>query len=229
MKRIIALFSVLMLSLSAAAIADAVMNIKTLDGQIFKNATVTNILPNGIDIAYTKADGTYVIRGLSFANLPEDIRKKFNYNQQNAVDFEKQAEEFRKKLYDNILSAEKQNSELAKQQNAFAKDLDAAKAFLYSRRQNVFLNVTRGAQGGIIAAATLYRSNQDSGNLGTYFVNGITGDNGDWIEAAVYPTGRTITFEDGTYPVYDSSLERAALQLVQQYQAANTNNTGSSQ
>ena len=58
------------------------MDIQTRDGQTFKNAVVEGVNPGGIDIGYVNADGYYVLKGLSFKNLPEDLQERFGYDPQ---------------------------------------------------------------------------------------------------------------------------------------------------
>jgi hypothetical protein len=207
MKRSLFLFC------AAFAISNVIqaLDIKTLDGTTYKNVTVTNVLPNSIDIFYTRKDGTPVLRGIKFTNLPEDIRKKYKYSPQRAKVFEKNCQEYQKKRFDKMMALEKRNQALYKKQQKLFDEADEVAALIYARRQNIYIHVVRPVDGGVIGYASSAYNTLTSGNYGKYFVRGISGSNGQKFKVVIYPTGKTISFEDGTFPVYDTSLERVTI------------------
>src|SRR5439155_11400365 len=55
---------------------------KTLEGKQFKNATITRVEPDGI-VVITK----YGVSKIYFAELPEEIQRRFHYDAQKAASY----------------------------------------------------------------------------------------------------------------------------------------------
>ena len=55
----------LLLSLTLPLAAET-MNIQTLNGQVFEDAQIERVNPNGIDIGYVNEKGHYVLKGILF-------------------------------------------------------------------------------------------------------------------------------------------------------------------
>ncbi len=64
------------------------MDIETVDGRIFRNATVERVTPSGIDIGYFREDGAYAMIGLRLAVLTPELQKEFGFDPEKAKDFE---------------------------------------------------------------------------------------------------------------------------------------------
>lgn len=63
-------------------------SITTRDGITYTNAVIQRADPNGIVIEYAPRPGSVGIAKLKFANLPDELQKRYNYNATNAVIFE---------------------------------------------------------------------------------------------------------------------------------------------
>jgi hypothetical protein len=70
---------------ASIALAD---DFKTIDGKEYKNVTVSRAEPDGIVVT-----GKAGISKIYFAELPQEIQKKFGYKPQAAADYQKQAYE----------------------------------------------------------------------------------------------------------------------------------------
>ena len=73
----------LLLSLTLPLAAET-MNIQTLNGQVFEDAQIERVNPNGIDIGYVNEKGHYVLKGILFKDLSEELQKKFGYDPEKA-------------------------------------------------------------------------------------------------------------------------------------------------
>ena len=63
-------------------------SITTRDGTTYTNAVIQRADPNGIVIEYALRPGSIGIAKLKFANLPDELQKRYNYNPTNARIFE---------------------------------------------------------------------------------------------------------------------------------------------
>ena len=52
------------------------------------------------------------------------------------------------------------------------------------------------------------------GHLGKIYVRNLSGPQNTRLEQVLYPTGESISFQDGTFPVYDTNLNGYALQIL---------------
>lgn len=64
------------------------LQIQTLDGKVYKDATIEKAAPDGLTISYSIAGGGIGIAKLKFPNLPPELQKKYGYNATNAVAYE---------------------------------------------------------------------------------------------------------------------------------------------
>jgi hypothetical protein len=67
----------MMMLFASLAVAD---DFKTVNGKEYKNATVTEVEPDGIHIRFSGG----VVK-LGFVDLPGDVQKRYGYNAQNAA------------------------------------------------------------------------------------------------------------------------------------------------
>ena len=63
-------------------------SITTRDGKTYTNAVIQRADPNGIVIEYVPQPGSVGIAKLKFANLSDELQKRYNYNAANALIFE---------------------------------------------------------------------------------------------------------------------------------------------
>ncbi|MCP3966131.1 MAG: hypothetical protein GY750_06860 [Lentisphaerae bacterium] len=205
-----------LIAFTAFSVSLSALDITTLDGKTYKNAKVTNVLPNSIDIFYIKKDGTQVIRGIKFTNLPEDIRKKYNYNPKKSEAFEKSSQEYVAKLHKVFEEAHKKNLEVYKAQQKFAKRLDRMKALIYAHRIDGMVHIIRAVgTNDCVAYVSIRFPTMRYGRLGKFFIRGLTGPSEMRFAAVIYPTGETISLQDGYFPVYDANINRAALGAIE--------------
>jgi hypothetical protein len=186
-----------------------------LDGAIYKNVTITDSSPVGITIAFDKPDGTTVIKGLDFRDLPEDIRKEFGYTELRAKEFEKHALEYRNMLYKDALKKAAANAAVESRDEAVSKQIDHIQAFLFSKRKYVRFTTIRPHDGGVIGYATAADRTALYGDYGHIFVKGLSGTQGTYWSGYIYPTGQTVNTTDGSFDVYNSSLAQATAEAMQ--------------
>ena len=62
--------------------------ITTLDGKTYKNVTVQGIDPDGLTIGYPLAGGGSGAAKLKFKNLPDNLRRQYNYDPDRAAAYE---------------------------------------------------------------------------------------------------------------------------------------------
>jgi hypothetical protein len=75
-------------ALGAALGAAETDSITTRDGITYTNAVIQRADPNGLVIEYAPRPGSVGIAKLKFANLPDELRRRYNYNATDALIFE---------------------------------------------------------------------------------------------------------------------------------------------
>ena len=190
-------------------------DITTLDGATYKNVTITDSSPVGITIMYDKQDGTTVIRGLDFRDLPEAVRKEFGFTEVRAAEFEKHAREYQNMLYSDALKKAAANAAAEAKEEELSKQIDHIQAFLFSKRKFVEFHTIRPHKDGVIGYATAADRTLLYGDYGNIFVRGLEGTQGTYWSGYIYPTNQTITTTDGTFAVYNSSLAQATADAMQ--------------
>lgn len=193
----------------------AARDITTLDGAAYKNITITNTSPVGITIAYDKPDGTSVIKGLDFRDLPESVRKEFGYTEIRAAEFEKHAQEYRKMAYKEALKKAAANAAVEARDEELSKQIDQIQAFLFSKRKYVRFTAIRAHKNGAVGYAEAADRTLLYGDYGAIFVKGLNGTQGTRWSGYIYPTDENATTTDGTYAVYNSSLAQATAEAMQ--------------
>lgn len=84
-RRFIIIGAVALCATSGAAETNS---ITTRDGVTYNNAVIQRADPNGIVIEYAPRPGSLGIAKLKFANLPEELQKRYDYDPTNALVFE---------------------------------------------------------------------------------------------------------------------------------------------
>ena len=75
-------------ALGVTLVAAETNSITTRDGITYTNAVIQRADPNGIVIEYAPRPGSVGIAKLKFANLPDELQKRYNYSATNALLFE---------------------------------------------------------------------------------------------------------------------------------------------
>lgn len=175
--------------------------IKTTDGKVYKNVSISSVTPVGIDIFYVK-DGGYFIKLLPFTLLSKEIQKEFGYDPQKAktylANLKNHSEMIRKKHEEQVKQDKTKN---AKHYEMISR-IEAGKV-------NAILKITAVKPDGIIA----YADNQGntstyvSGRMGKVFVYGLIGMSGAVEARWIYPTGQT----KYGFPCYAVTLDQAVI------------------
>ncbi len=215
-----AVFVLSVLNLSA-------LDITTTDGKVYKNVTVTNVMPDSVGFSYTKKDGiTMVLRDVQMSLLTKNLQKKFNYSPKKAEEFRKQVAIFENKRNELLIKHHKEDLKLFREQRKTAKELNQIKAVLRAHRINCWVHVIRsvGTNDCIGEMTTTESASSASGygHLGKIYVRNLSGPQNTRLEQTLYPTGESKSFQDGTFPVYDTDLNGYALQILKE----NENSSG---
>ena len=199
------------------AVGVSALDITLKDGTVYKNAKVTNVMPNAIGFMYTKKDGTLTLRDVKLEQLTENLQKKYNYSPKSAKKFEAQVAKFQAERQKMEAKHHQESLDLLEKQKAASKELDHIKAALYTHRIVCFVHIVRVVgDRDCIAKVAMPRSSTKFGHLGTVYVRGLIGSQNERIGVTLYPTGQTKSFQDGTFPVYDANLTHYALQILKQ-------------
>jgi hypothetical protein len=197
------------------------LDITTKSGKVYKNVEVTNVMPDSVGFMYTKKDGTDVLRDVELSLLTKNLQKKFKYSPKKSNVFKKRVVDFQKKRNKILQKHHQENLKLFHEQLKESKELDHIKALLHAHRIPCWIHITRSVGfNNCIGMMTTTQSASSSGGygrLGSVYVRGINGPQNIRVSAVLYPTGETISFEDGTFPVYETNLERYALKLFKEH------------
>lgn len=192
----------------------AARDITTLNGATYKNITITNSSPVGITISYDTTDGTTVIKGLDFRDLPEDIRKEFGYTEVRAAEFEKHALEYRNVAYKEALKKAASNAAMESRTEEQSKQIDHIQAFLFSKRQYIRFHAIMPYNNGSVGYAAAADRTSLHGDYGMIFVKGLNGTQGTSWSGYIYPADQTVTTSKGSCAVYNSSLAQATAEAM---------------
>lgn len=208
-KKIIVSTLVILIGLIAYA-----EDIKTKDGQVFKNAKIVDSNPTGIDIEFKNKQGCTVLKGLTFKNLPETIGQRYSYNPQNLSNYKKQVGKYKgKKMEDVISEQKKQIMQLKKELKGKHGDFNVHlkhpdnEELIFSRRSSVRLKVV-----GVTSEGVLARIEQTFSGPHTFerkiMVEGLHLSNGAEWSGFIYPLGMQARYQEITdIPLYSSNLQ----------------------
>jgi len=203
------------------------LDITTVDGKVYKNVTITNVMPDAVGFMYTKADGvTTVLRDIKLALLTKNLQKKFNYSPKKAEGFEKQANAYERKRNQLLIRHHQEDLKLFREQKKLAHELNDIKDLLRAHVINCWVHVIRGVgNNDCIADMTSTKSATSAsgyGYLGKIFIRNLNGPQNTRLEVKLFPTGESRTFEDGTFPVYDTDLNGYALKILHEKESGET-------
>ena len=161
-------------------------DITTLDGTTYKNVQISSVTPAGFDISYTPQGGGLAIREIFFKDLPENIRKEFNYNSQKAESFTKRVDRITQMRNEEI---EKEYQQTLAQEAKQEARHDKYEAIAYAGKIHVTLNGIQSSSQGLIAWAQTPNATLTTGTLGKVFIIGLdTVPNGGSWAGYIYPT-----------------------------------------
>lgn len=198
------------------------IDITTTDGKVYKNVNITNVMPDAIGFMYTQKDGTLTLRDIKLDMLTKDLQKKFNYSPAKAKNFKKQVAAFEDERNKLLQKHHQEDLALFREHKKISKELDHIKAFLYAHRIKCWLHIIRAVGEDCIAKIDLPVSSSKFGHLGTVYVRNLTGAQDCRIGTTIYPTGKTRSFEDGMFPVYDANITKYALQILKEKENQST-------
>ncbi len=215
-KRIAALLLFAMFAVCLAD-SDTPMTIKTLDGQVYENAVVEGVHPGGIDIGFVNSHGDYVLKGLSFKVLPDNIRKQYGYNPTENDRFDAQVKAHAQDDPNQVVEAEKARLErITKEikekfagQNIKIKPEDLRFA-IYAKRLSVILSPVSSSLTGCVAKIVEVESGTPVSAQLIQIDSAALPTGVNW-SGFIYPTGLKTRYQGNPIPVYADSLDRAVL------------------
>jgi hypothetical protein len=213
-----AVFALFVLNISA-------LDITTTDGTVYKNAKVTNILPDAIGFMYTKKNGVLAVRDLKINLLTKDLQKKFKYSPIKAANFKAQVDKFQAARAKLAQKHHKEELRLFREQKKTSKELDHIKALLHAHRVKCFVHIVRPIGQNCLGKIDMHRSTSKYGRLGIAYIRNLTGPQDELITATIYPTGKTRSFQEGMFPVYDADINKYALQILKEHENSSSGNS----
>ena len=203
----------------------AALDITTRDGKVYKNVTITNVMPDAIGIMYTKKDFTPVLRDVQLSLLTKNLQKKFNYSLPKAIKFKEQVATFQEGRARLAQKHHLEDLALFRKHKMISGELDHIKAMLYAHRLKCWIHIVRFIGEDCIAKIDMPNSSGKFGHLGTVFIRNLTGPQNERIATTIYPTGKTKTFQDGIFPVYDANLTKYALKILKEKENPSSENS----
>jgi hypothetical protein len=70
--------------------ATATNEIETASGAIYRNALVEKVVPDGIVVSYTPADGGLAVTKINFDELSDQLRKQYGFDPEKKLAYEKE-------------------------------------------------------------------------------------------------------------------------------------------
>ena len=192
---------VVLCCMAGLASALSARDIKTNDGTIYKDVSISSVTPVGIDISFQKK-GVSFIRLLRFTNLPKELQEEFNYTP-------KKADKYLNNLHKHVqLMVEHQDKEAS---NSESKDVEREEKLsrIVAGTINAVLKVDSVKPDGVIAYTSSISSEHTStsGYMGKLFIYGLLGLSGAEEARDIYPTGITMYGR----PCYATTPELALL------------------
>ena len=216
----------------AAALAAETMDITTRSGQVFEDARLERVNPDGIDIGYVNEKGHYVLKGLRFQDLPEELQKKFGYDPEKSRKFETEVRKYEGKDIEKVADEEKTRLERITEQikAKFAgekitlKPADLRYA-IHAWRRSVEITPVKDTKTGCVVKIDKVVSGRPIQSE-LVLVDGVhLPAEGSW-SGFLYPTGMKAVYEKKQIPVFTGNLDDSAeiltkyLEIYAEYAAA---------
>ena len=191
------------------------VDITTKDGVTYKDAIVEGVNPAGIDIGFVNERGLYVLKGLSFENLPEDICQKYTYKPQRGADFTAKVNSFSDREVQQVAQENNQRlSRIMKELKAkFAgesiniqpADLQFA---IYANRRAVQVLPLQNTPGGCVVKLEALLGGKPL-NDQYLIIDGEKLPPGKSLTGFIYPTGLRAKYRQREIFVYAGNLKNA--------------------
>ena len=204
MKKLLSLFFLPFAVVSAAE----TMDITTRSGKVFEDARLERVNPDGIDIGYVNEKGHYVLKGLRFQDLPEELQKKFGYDPEKSRKFETEVKKYEGKDIDKVADEEKTRLERITEQikAKFAgekitlKPADLRYA-IHAWRRSVEITPVKDTKTGCVVKVDKVVSGRPIQSE-LVLVDGVhLPAEGSW-SGFLYPTGMKAVYEKKQIPVF---------------------------
>ena len=212
MKKLLSLFFLPFAVVSAAE----TMDITTRSGKVFEDARLERVNPDGIDIGYVNEKGHYVLKGLRFQDLPEELQKKFGYDPEKSRKFETEVKKYEGKDIDKVADEEKTRLERITEQikAKFAgekitlKPADLRYA-IHAWRRSVEITPVKDTKTGCVVKVDKVVSGRPIQSE-LVLVDGVhLPAEGSW-SGFLYPTGMKAVYEKKQIPVFTGNLDDSA-------------------
>ena len=198
-------------------------DIQTVDGTVYKDITVEGVNPSGIDIGYTDANGSYILRGLKFTNLPADIQKRFGYVPVASQQFESKVNQYSSSEMEDVAGTEKARLEAIKkevQQKLAGADIKINPADLryavFALRRLVKIKSVGPIQQGCVVEVQEVTTGKPIKSA-RVLLDGVNLPPDDVWTGYIYPTGAQATYQKVSgIPVFTESVNRS-VDIINKY------------
>ncbi len=177
-------------------------DITTIDGKTYRNVKISGITPAGFDISYKPSKGGIAVVRLKFKDLPEDIRKEFNYDPAKAAAFEKRVDYYKQQKEQKQYKKHLDNVKTQKEQHE-------VRATLVAGRKYVLFKSIAVDKGGTVGWIQSPNKNVTTGLEGKGFLIGGSITPGNCRLGYIYPVSGSMTHKGESLPCYATTLEEA--------------------
>lgn len=191
-------------------------DITTLDGTTYKNVSIEGTNPSGIDIGYADANNNYVLRGLKFVNLPENIQKRFGYKPEVSQQFDTKINAYSSTEMDDVAAAQKTRLEAIiseMKQKLSGADINIKPEDLryaaFALRRAVKVNPVGSIRQGCVVEIEEITSGKPIKSK-KVLLDGVSLPMGTSWTGYIYPTGVQSTYQNvNGIPVFTESVSRS--------------------
>ena len=204
------------------SLAAETMDIQTRDGRVFEDASLERVNPDGIDIGYVNDEGHYVLKGLLFKDLPEDLQKRFGYDPEKSKKFESEVKKYESKDIDKVADEEKTRLERITEQikakfsgeKITLKPADLRYA-IHAWRRSVEITPVKDTKTGCVVKVNKVLSGKPI-HSEFVLIDGVhLPGEGTW-SGFLYPAGVQAVYEKKQIPVFTGNLDDSA-ELLTKY------------
>lgn len=203
---------------------ELVMDIETVDGKVYKNATVERVTPSCIDIGYLRESGSYAVIGLPLTQLTPELQNYFGYDPEQAKKFEEQLRTAGKRTLEETAESEAERmarvtSEIKALLSGDEVEIKPAdlRFAIYARRRPVAVIPVERVRSGTVVA--IIQDTSGLPQLPTLVLIDrleLAEGTGRW-SGFLYPTGMHARYRDiERIPVFSDSLDDAQI-LLERY------------
>ncbi len=219
MKKLLFLLSGVMLFSCLTSAED----IQTVDGTVYKNVSIEGVNPSGIDVGYTDANGNYILRGLAFTNLPENIQKRFGYKPAASQQFDSKVNQYSSSEMEDVAGTEKARLETIKKevkQKLAGADININPADLryavFALRRLVKIKSVGPIRQGCVVEIQEVTSGKPIKNK-KVLLDGVNLPPDNVWTGYIYPTGAQATYQGANgIPVFTESVNRS-VDIINKY------------